>query len=62
MRLALFATLNRPHALEIVRQTVKWLLAHGHEVRLAPALGEVALNGSCCVVPEAEVVQGAGLG
>ncbi|HEY3417673.1 MAG TPA: hypothetical protein VGM23_12380, partial [Armatimonadota bacterium] len=57
MQVALFATLHRPHAVEIVRQTIHWLLDGGHVVRIAPGL---AAEINCkCAAPEGEEVVGA---
>jgi len=39
MQIAVFASLNRPHALDVARQLIAWLHEHGHTVRLNPALG-----------------------
>lgn len=51
MQVAVFATLNRPRALEIARQLVAWLREQGYAVRMNPALGR-ALNCLECRVPE----------
>jgi len=60
MQVAIFATLNRPHTLEIARQVIRWLHEYGHTVRLDPALGR-AVNCLECRVPEELVVAGANL-
>lgn len=60
MQIALFATPNRPHALEIARQVFDWLHAQGHTVRMQPTLGR-ALNCLECRVPEEMVVMDANL-
>lgn len=60
MRIALFATLYRPHALEIVRRTVTWLQNHGHTVCMEPLLAE-ALACPACAVPAQTVTAGAEL-
>jgi len=48
MNIALFATLNRPRALQIVRETSEWLRAHQHTVLLAPELAP-AIGCAACV-------------
>ena len=60
MQIALFATLMRPHALDIVRQTASWLLAREQTVRMAPALAR-AIDCGPCAVPEEQVIAGADL-
>ncbi len=60
MQIAVFATLNRPRALDIARQLVSWLREHGHTVRMNPALGR-ALNCLECRVPDELVLTDAGL-
>ena len=60
MQIALFASLMRPHALEIIRRTVAWLCDHGHVVRMAPSLAEV-IGRPDCAVPDDELVAGADL-
>lgn len=55
MRIAITVTLNRPHAVEIARQTVAWLQAHGQEVLLAPATAE-AVSCSVCRIPEEQLM------
>ena len=60
MRIALFATLRRPHALEIVRRTIAWLEAHGQTVQMNEALAAAVDHGRCAV-PDAQVVEGADL-
>jgi len=57
MQIAIFATINRPHAVEITRSTVAWLTQRGHQVRLTPSLALVTDN-LRCAVPEEEVVHG----
>jgi NAD+ kinase len=59
MQIAIIATIHRPHAVEIVRRTVGWLLAQGHGARMAPALAEATGCGGCGV-PEAALMVGAG--
>ncbi|OPZ84391.1 MAG: putative inorganic polyphosphate/ATP-NAD kinase [bacterium ADurb.Bin429] len=60
MQIAMIATMNRPHAVEIVRRTVHWLRAHGHAARMTAALAEAA---DCpeLGVPENAVMAGADL-
>ncbi len=61
MQIALFATLNRPRALQIVRDTTAWLQARGHAVRLAPGLAQ-ATACAICATSDAELLDGADLG
>ncbi len=60
MQVAIFATLNRPHALEIAARLVVWLKEHGYTVRMNPALGR-ALNCLECRVPDELVLTDVGL-
>lgn len=57
MRIAVIASLHRPRALEIARQTVDWLLKRGNPVRMAPALAQ-ALDCATCRAPAEQVVVG----
>jgi len=57
MRIALFATLIRPHAREIVRQTVGWLLARGQTVRMSAALAQETGYPACAVPADALVAE-----
>jgi NAD+ kinase len=61
MHIALFATLNRPRALQIVRDTTAWLQARGHAVRLAPGLAQ-ATDCAVCATSETELLDGVDLG
>ncbi|HOF88836.1 MAG TPA: NAD(+)/NADH kinase [Armatimonadota bacterium] len=56
----MIATMNRPHAVEIVRRTVDWLRARGHAARMETAL---ALSIGCpeLGVPADAVMAGADL-
>ncbi|MHB0937608.1 MAG: NAD(+)/NADH kinase [Armatimonadota bacterium] len=58
MRIALFASLQRPHALEIVRRTVSWLHDYDQTVQMGEPLARAV---SCveCGIPEDRVVDGA---
>ncbi len=58
MRVAIFATIIRPHALETVRRTVQWLLAHDQAVQMAAPLAE-ALEQPALGVPDTAVCGGA---
>lgn len=58
MQIAIIATVNRPHAVEIVRQTVSWLLARRHHPRMSQALAE-ATGCEACGVPPEDVMAGA---
>lgn len=60
MEFAFFATFHRPHALEIVRQTVAWLLDHGQTVRVPRRLAE-EVGCQSCGVPDDQVVDGSDL-
>ncbi len=60
MQIAVFASLNRPRALDIARQLIGWLRDHGHPVRMNPALGR-ALHCLECRVPDELVLVGAEL-
>jgi len=60
MQIALFATLQRPHAVGIVRQLTGWLLVRGHVVRMAPDLAAAADCPDCAVDTDA-VVNGSDL-
>lgn len=55
MQIAVFASLNRPHALDIARQLIAWLREHGYTVRMNPALGR-ALNCLECRFPDEQVL------
>jgi len=58
MRIVIFASLYRPHALEIVRRTVAWLHEHDQSVQMATPLAQ-AVGCAECGIPEEAVVQGA---
>jgi len=58
MRIAIFASLHRPHALEIVRRTVAWLHDHDQSVQMAEPLAR-AVNCFECGIPEETAVDGA---
>jgi NAD+ kinase len=60
MEIALFATLIRPRALHIVRETVLWLHAHGHGVRMGASLAQT-IEFPGCAVPDTLVAKGADL-
>lgn len=55
MRIALFATTNRPKALVIVQHITELLLQAGQQVRMAPELAHACVTPNCAV-PEDEVV------
>lgn len=61
MRIAIIATIHRPHAVEIVRQTVSWLLAHGHAARMANELATATGCAGCGAVDEDAAMVGAEL-
>ncbi|MHB9133670.1 MAG: NAD(+)/NADH kinase [Armatimonadota bacterium] len=56
----MFATLERPHAVEIVRQTMEWLTKRGHDVRMDPALAQQT-GCQTCSVNVGSVIVGADL-
>jgi len=58
VRIAILATLHRPHALEIVRRTICWLKAHGQSVHLSIPLA-AAVGHSEYGMPEAQAVDSA---
>lgn len=60
MRIALFASIHRPHALATVSATVAWLRGRGHAVALARG---IAMAAGCadCGVDEAQIIDGAAL-
>jgi NAD+ kinase len=60
MEFAFFATFHRPHALEIVRQTVAWLLDHGQTARVPKSLAQ-AVGCLQCGVPDDQVIDGSDL-
>lgn len=61
MRIAIIATIHRPHAVEIVRRTVSWLLAHDHAVCMADALAEATGCAGCGSPDEEAAMAGAEL-
>lgn len=60
MRIAIFASIHRPHARDIVGQTIAWLLERGHDVRLEESLAAEAGHAACGVATDS-VIDGAGL-
>lgn len=58
MRIAIFASLHRPHALEIVRRTVAWLHERNQSVQMADPLAR-AVGCVECGIPEEAVTAGA---
>jgi NAD+ kinase len=60
MIVTLIATNNRPAAITIVQQLTDWMLAHGHSIRMSPALAQVC-GGVCLECSVADVIVGADL-
>lgn len=61
MRIAIIATINRPHAVEIVRQTVAWLLEREQTVRMTDALATATGCAACGLPSEEDAMAGAEL-
>lgn len=60
MHIAIFATLNRPLALEVVHEVIPWLMARGHHISVGPEVGKLVAYPQYRV-PEDQVIQGADL-